>query len=52
MLGTPQYEFALPSLRTTGTLTIQGRTEQVSGESWLDRQSAQLPLGPPTTGPG
>ena len=46
MFGSPQYEFALPSLRTTGTLTIAGKTSQVSGESWLDRQWGQLPLGP------
>lgn len=46
MFGSPQYEFALPSLRTTGTLTVQGKTSEVSGESWLDRQWGQLPLSP------
>jgi predicted secreted hydrolase len=45
MLGARQHEFALPSLRTTGTLTVQGRTHRVSGESWLDRQWGELPLG-------
>jgi hypothetical protein len=45
MLGARQYEFALPSLRTTGTLTVQGKTRKVSGESWLDRQWGELPLG-------
>ncbi|WP_329288481.1 lipocalin family protein [Streptomyces pseudovenezuelae] len=38
LLGDTNYEFALPSMQTTGTLTVQGRTQRVSGESWLDRQ--------------
>ncbi|CAM5658253.1 Hydrolase OS=Streptomyces griseorubiginosus OX=67304 GN=AQJ54_39845 PE=4 SV=1 [Streptomyces griseorubiginosus] len=43
MHGAQQYEFALPSMRTTGTLSVQGRTHKVSGESWLDRQWGPLP---------
>lgn len=46
MLGERQYEFAIPALRTTGTLTAEGETLDVSGESWLDRQWGELPLGP------
>ncbi|MDD9376906.1 lipocalin family protein [Streptomyces sp. ZAF1911] len=45
MLGKRQYEFALPAMRTTGTLTLEGQTHKVSGESWLDRQWGELPLG-------
>ncbi|MCW8379698.1 lipocalin family protein [Streptomyces justiciae] len=43
MLGATQYEFAHPSMRTTGTVTIEGKKHQVSGESWLDRQWGSLP---------
>lgn len=32
------YEFALPDMRTTGTATIDGRTRQITGRTWLDRQ--------------
>lgn len=44
MLGDTQYEYAFPSMRTTGTLTVDGKTEKVSGTSWLDRQWGDLPL--------
>lgn len=46
MLGARQYQFALPSMRTTGTLTIEGKVYNVAGDSWLDRQWGNLPLGP------
>ncbi|MCW8378732.1 lipocalin family protein [Streptomyces justiciae] len=46
MLGERQYEFAIPALRTSGTLTLEGKTYKVYGESWLDRQWGELPLGP------
>ncbi|MER7794397.1 lipocalin family protein [Streptomyces sp. NPDC097640] len=44
LLGSQQYEYALPSMRTTGTLAVQGKTHAVSGESWLDRQWGPVPL--------
>ncbi|MHC3470758.1 lipocalin family protein [Streptomyces sp. 7R007] len=44
LLGNQQYEYAFPSMRTTGTLTVQGKTEKVSGETWLDRQWGPLSL--------
>ena len=37
-LGTYSYYYSLPDLRTTGTLTVDGRPSQVTGSSWLDRQ--------------
>ncbi|MGD0856187.1 MAG: lipocalin-like domain-containing protein, partial [Dehalococcoidia bacterium] len=32
------YRFALPYLKATGTLTIDGRVAKISGDCWLDRQ--------------
>lgn len=37
------YEYALPTVDTSGTLTINGRAEKVRGQSWLDRQWGPLP---------
>ncbi|WOX15406.1 lipocalin family protein [Streptomyces sp. N50] len=39
----PNYEYALPTMATSGTLTLNGRTDKVRGESWLDRQWGPLP---------
>ncbi|MFF4806368.1 lipocalin family protein [Streptomyces sp. NPDC002144] len=39
----PNYEYALPTMDTSGTLTLKGHTEKVRGESWLDRQWGPLP---------
>ncbi|WP_405815323.1 carotenoid 1,2-hydratase [Streptomyces sp. NBC_01390] len=30
------YEYALPTVDTSGTLTLNGRTEKVRGQSWLN----------------
>lgn len=43
LLGTTQFQFALPQMRTTGTLTFQGKSMLVTGETWLDRQWGGLP---------
>jgi len=32
------YYYSLPTLAPQGTLTVNNRTCQVTGESWLDRQ--------------
>lgn len=48
MLGDTQYEYAFPSMRTTGTLTVDGKTEKMSGTGWLDRQWGDLPSDDPT----
>jgi predicted secreted hydrolase len=37
------YEYALPTMDTSGTMTLNGRTENVRGQSWLDRQWGPLP---------
>lgn len=37
-LGGTSYYYSLPSLASQGTLTVNNRTYQVTGESWLDRQ--------------
>ncbi|MEU1185376.1 lipocalin family protein [Streptomyces sp. NPDC005820] len=39
----PNYEYALPTVDTSGTLTLGGRTQKVRGQSWLDRQWGPLP---------
>lgn len=38
MLGGLTYHYALPTMTTTGTITIDGETVDVGGNSWLDRQ--------------
>jgi predicted secreted hydrolase len=37
-LGGTSYYYSLPSLASQGTLTVNSRTYQVTGQSWLDRQ--------------
>jgi predicted secreted hydrolase len=37
-LAGQSFYYSLPSLATTGTLTVAGHRYQVSGQSWLDRQ--------------
>lgn len=39
----PNYEYALPAIDTSGTLTLNARTDKVRGEAWLDRQWGPLP---------
>lgn len=40
MLGGLTYHYALPTMTTTGTVTLDGETFDVHGTSWLDRQWA------------
>lgn len=37
-LGGTSYYYSLPDLATSGTLTLDGKTARVTGQSWLDRQ--------------
>jgi predicted secreted hydrolase len=37
-LGGTSYYYSLPNLKTSGTLTLGGKTSAVTGKSWLDRQ--------------
>ena len=46
ILGDTNYEYALPDMRTTGTLTIDGKAQRVTGRSWLDRQWGPTPDDP------
>ncbi|WP_322750271.1 MULTISPECIES: lipocalin family protein [unclassified Frankia] len=49
----PNYEYAFPSMATSGTLTLNGRAERLSGQSWLDHQWGPLPnLASPKAGAG
>lgn len=36
------YEYVLPTVDTSGALTLNGRTEKARGQSWLDRQWGPL----------
>jgi predicted secreted hydrolase len=37
-LGGSSYDFSLPNLQTSGTLTVDGKSSVVTGKSWMDRQ--------------
>lgn len=43
LLDVENYEYAFPSMRTSGTLIIEGRKHAISGTAWLDRQWGPLP---------
>ncbi len=43
LLGEQQWQYALPQLHTTWALTIGGRTCEVAGNLWLDRQRGLHP---------
>lgn len=39
----PNYEYALPAMDTSGTLRLNGRTENFVGQSWLSHQWGPMP---------
>lgn len=43
MLGQRQWQYAFPRMAATGTLTLDGTTYEITGDSWLDRQWGGLP---------
>ncbi len=46
MFGGLTYHYALPTMTTSGTITIDGEAVEVSGNSWLDRQwGSSRPFG-------
>lgn len=47
MLGMDVFQYSIPTLDTTGHITIDGKKHSVSGTSWFDRQWQNQPLGPP-----
>ncbi len=40
--GDINYEYALPSMKTVGSVVIDGKRYQVDGVSWFDRQWGQM----------
>jgi hypothetical protein len=40
--GDINYEYALPSMKTSGSVVVDGKPYQVAGESWFDRQWGQM----------
>ena len=47
LLGMDIFQYSIPTMEATGSLTIDGREFPVSGVSWFDRQWQKQPLGPP-----
>ncbi|MER7057918.1 lipocalin family protein [Streptomyces sp. NPDC000351] len=43
LVNVPAYEFALPEMRTSGTLVIGDEKHAIRGTSWLDRQWGEMP---------
>ena len=48
LLGDLDYEYAFPTMRTRGSLTVEGKTRRISGVSWLDRQWGAVPVDDPS----
>ncbi|MCD1637032.1 hypothetical protein K7H91_25105 [Martelella mediterranea] len=48
LFGKINHEFALPKLHTTGTVTLEGDTHDVTGQTWLDRQWGPVAPQPDT----
>lgn len=48
--GNASYYYSFPRLQSRGSLTLQGKTRQVSGLSWLDREWGTSALSPEQTG--
>jgi predicted secreted hydrolase len=44
LLGDVNSEYAFPTMRTTGTLTVEGKERVIKGVSWLDRQWGPVPV--------
>src|ERR1700730_10672332 len=40
--GDINYEYALPNMKTTGSVVVDGKRYQVDGVSWFDRQWGQM----------
>ena len=48
--GQASYYFSQPYFAATGTLTIDGKPAQVSGQAWMDREWSSQPLASDQTG--
>ncbi|PQZ91216.1 MULTISPECIES: lipocalin-like domain-containing protein [Pseudomonas] len=49
-LGQASYYYSQPFFTASGSLRIDGKTYQVSGPAWLDREWSSQPLGASQTG--
>ena len=50
LLGMTIHEYSVPVMKTTGTITMDGKTYQVDGNGWFDRQwQDNGPAGSPDT---
>jgi predicted secreted hydrolase len=49
-VGNASYYYSLPRMQTTGTLTVDGQTYEVSGLSWMDHEWGTSALGAQQTG--
>ena len=38
LLGMDVHQYSLPTLKTTGTITIEGKEYAIEGDTWFDRQ--------------
>jgi predicted secreted hydrolase len=41
--GMTVYQYSIPTMETSGTLTIDGKTYNLSGPTWFDRQWEMMP---------
>jgi predicted secreted hydrolase len=48
--GQASYYFSQPYFKASGTLTLDGKPIQVSGQAWLDREWSSQPLASDQTG--
>lgn len=48
--GEASYYYSMPQLEVAGTLTREGRTIEVTGRAWLDREWSSQFLSPQATG--
>lgn len=48
--GNASYYYSLTRIDTAGTVTVGGKTHQVSGYSWMDHEYSTSALGPEQTG--
>jgi predicted secreted hydrolase len=49
-VGNASYYYSIPRLESTGNIQIKGKTYQVKGESWIDREWSTSSLGADETG--
>ena len=48
--GQASYYYSQPSYQVSGTITIEGREVEVTGQAWFDHEWSSQPLSPDQTG--